>query len=100
QAGALAVYEEAVEIFRKNAAADPGNIMHQPDIEVVLQKIAAIRLADGDRDGALEAYEEALAIARRMAEAFPGKDVWRDDVTATRNKIEEIQRASGNTAEQ
>ena len=95
QAGALAAYRESLAIARKIAAADPDNIMRQPDIEIALQKIAGIRLAAGDRDGALAAYEEALEIARRMAEAFPDKAVWQQDVAETRDTIEGLKKLSG-----
>jgi len=73
--------------------------MRQPDINVVLQKIGAIKLGAGDRDGARAAYEEALEIARTMARALPEKDVWREDIATTRGKIDEIERMPDDTAE-
>ncbi len=73
--------------------------MRQPDIEVVLQKIGAIRLTAGDRDGALEAYEEALEIAERMAQAFPDKEVWQQDVAETQETIKVLKQPPDDTAE-
>jgi hypothetical protein len=88
-----------LEIFRKLAAADPDNIMAEPDINVVLLKMGAIRLGAGDRDGALAAYEEALQIARHMAKALPDRDVWREEIVTIRSKIDEIKQLPDTPAE-
>ena len=81
--GALAAYEESLDIARHLAAVDPGNVQWQTDLVVSLYKIAI--LADGDRKSA--AVDEALKIVEQLDAAgklSPDKKDWKDRLLALR----------------
>jgi hypothetical protein len=64
RAGALAVDEEAVEIFRKLAAADPDNLRAQVEL---IMNLYAVSEATSDRARARQVLTEALAMAEVLA---------------------------------
>ncbi len=67
--GALRAIEEAVEIYRRLAQAQPAAF--EPALAMSLNNLSN-RLSDsGDRPGALRAIEEAVEIYRRLAQAQP-----------------------------
>jgi tetratricopeptide (TPR) repeat protein len=69
RAGALRAIEEAVEIYRRLAQAQPAAF--EPNLATSLNNLSN-RLSDsGDRAGALRAIEEAVEIRRRLAQAQP-----------------------------
>jgi len=68
-AGALARYEEGLEIARRLASADPSHAERQRDLSVNLNKTGVVLRAQGDLAGALTRFEEGLAIRRRLANA-------------------------------
>jgi tetratricopeptide (TPR) repeat protein len=65
----LRAIEEAVEIYRRLAQAQPAAF--EPALASSLNNLSN-RLSDsGDRPGALRAIEEAVEIYRRLAQAQP-----------------------------
>jgi hypothetical protein len=67
QAGALAAYQESLDIRRKLAAQDQGNPQAQRDVAVNLDKIGDVKRRGGDQAGPLAAYRESLDITRKLA---------------------------------
>ena len=78
--GALAAYQESLDIARKLAAQDPGNAKAQRDVSVGLSKLGNVKLQDGDLAGALAAYQESLDIDRKLAAQDPGNAQAQRDV--------------------
>jgi len=68
-AGGLATIQEAVEIYRRLAEANPARF--EPDLAVSLNNLSNLLSATGDRPGALAAIQEAVNIYRRLAETDP-----------------------------
>jgi tetratricopeptide (TPR) repeat protein len=69
RAGALRAIEEAVEIYRRLAQAQPAAF--EPDLADSLNNLSVQLGESGDRAGALRAIEEVVAIYRRLAQALP-----------------------------
>ncbi len=90
QAGALAAYQESLDIRRKLAAQDPGNAQAQRDVAVSLGKLGDVKLRAGDRTGALAAYQESLGIARKLAAQDPGNARARSDLVVRLYKISTV----------
>jgi tetratricopeptide (TPR) repeat protein len=60
---------DALAIYRKLAAADPGNVQRQRELGSTLGLISVLkRVVEGDAQGARQAAEENLAIRRKLAE--------------------------------
>jgi tetratricopeptide (TPR) repeat protein len=72
QAGALAAYQESVDIARKLVALDQGNAAAQRGLFVSLHKVGDVKLQTGDQATALAAYQESLDIARKLVAQDPG----------------------------
>src|SRR4051812_50209813 len=72
-AGALARYEEGLEIKRSLAGADPGHAARQRDVLVSLAKTGEVLLLQGDLPSAVGADEEGMAVRGRLATAAPGQ---------------------------
>src|SRR5260221_12657570 len=72
QAGALAAYQESLDIVRKLAAQDPGSAEAQRDLALSLDRLGDIKRQAGDQAGALAAYQESLDIRRKLAAQDPG----------------------------
>ncbi|MFL4988151.1 MAG: tetratricopeptide repeat protein, partial [Microvirga sp.] len=79
-AGALADYEEGLEICRRLASADPGHAERQRDLFVILANLAATAHVQGEPDRACRHLQEALTIMRPLAERFPEHPRFRDDL--------------------
>jgi len=62
-------FEEALEIRRPLAAADP--MAYEPDVATTLNNLGNVLGALGERDAARKACEEALEIRRRFAAVYP-----------------------------
>jgi tetratricopeptide (TPR) repeat protein len=69
RAGALRAIEEAVEIYRRLAQAQPAAF--EPNLAASLNNLSGQLSDSGDRAGALRAIEEAVEIRRRLAQAQP-----------------------------
>jgi hypothetical protein len=62
QAGALAAYQESLDIHRKLAAQDPGNAQARSDLVASLYKVSTA----SDAQQARAALTEALAIIEKL----------------------------------
>ena len=51
QAGALAAYQEGLDLARKLAAQDPGNAQAQRDVSLSLDSVGVVKLQGGDQAG-------------------------------------------------
>ena len=88
--GALAAYQESLDIARKLAAADPGSAQAQRDVSVSLGKIGDVKLRSGDGPGALAAYQESLDIDRKLAAANPGNAEAQRDLLDSLAKVRQV----------
>ena len=84
-AGALAAYQESLDIARKLAAQDPGNAQAQRDVSVSMDSLGDVKLREGDQAGALAAYQESLDIARKLAAQDPGNAQAQRDLSVSLN---------------
>ena len=82
-AGALAAFEEGLEIRQGLLSRDPGNVGWSRDVSVSLNKVGDVRVAQGDLGGALAAFEECLEIARDLLSRDPGNAGWLRDVVVS-----------------
>ena len=98
QAGALAAYQESLDIARKLAAQDLGNAQAQRDVAVSLNKIGDVKLQGGDRAGALAAYQESLDIARKLAAQDQGNAQAQRDVSVSLKKLGDVKLQGGDQA--
>ncbi len=69
--GALQASQEAVEIRRRLAKANPTR--YEPDLAISLNNFSADLSESGDPPGALQAIQEAVEIRRRLAKANPAR---------------------------
>ena len=96
RAGALAAYQESLDIRRKLAAADPGNAQAQRDVSVSLDKLGDVKLQRRRRPaGALAAYQESLDIRRKLAAHDPGNAQAQRDVSVSLDKVGDVKLAGG-----
>ena len=98
RAGALAAYQESLDIRRKLAAQDPGNAQAQRDVSVSLNKLGDMKLQEGDQAGALAAYQESLDIRRKLAAQDPGNAQAQRDVSVSLEKGRRHEVAGGRRA--
>jgi tetratricopeptide (TPR) repeat protein len=63
-------FGEALEIYRKLAAADPG--AYRPDVAMTLNNLGILHADRGAFDAAEREFGEALEIRRKLAETDPG----------------------------
>ena len=89
--GALEAIKEAVEIYRRLAAASPAR--YEPDLAASLNNLSN-RLGDaGDAPGALEAIREAVDFYRRLAAASPAR--YEPDLATSLNNLSNRLSAAG-----
>ena len=71
QSGALAAYQEGLDIARKLAAEDPGNALAQRDVSVSLNKVGDVKLQAGDprRARRIRRASKFAASSRRRTKA-------------------------------
>jgi hypothetical protein len=86
-AGALATYEEGLQIARALVARDSDNTKWQRDLSVSLNKIGDMRHRAGDVAGAFAAYDEGLEIKRKLVAIDPGNAGWRRGLIASLWKL-------------
>jgi tetratricopeptide (TPR) repeat protein len=89
-AGALAAYQEGLDIARKLAAQDQGNAQAQRDVSVSLNRLGDVKLQGGDRAGALAAYQEGLDIARKLAAQDQGNALAQTDLVFSLYKVSTV----------
>ncbi len=69
---ALERYTAALAIARKNAAANPDDLVAGRDLAAALTHVGEVHDRDGRLDAAIALHEESLAVRRRLADAAPG----------------------------
>jgi hypothetical protein len=89
-AGALAAYQESLDIRRKLGAKDQGNAQAQRDVSVSLTKLGDVKLKDGDQAGALSAYQESLDIRRKLAAQEPRNAQAQIDLVVSLYKVSTV----------
>ncbi|MBP2290994.1 tetratricopeptide repeat protein [Azospirillum rugosum] len=67
--GALAAIQEAVDLYRRLAKANPARF--EADLALVLNNLSSELSEAGDRPGALNAIQEAVELCRRLTKANP-----------------------------
>ena len=75
--GALAAYQESLDIARRLAAQDPGNALAQRDMAVSLDKVGDVKLQAGDQRGRSPPIRRAstsAASSRRRTQATPRRN--------------------------
>jgi tetratricopeptide (TPR) repeat protein len=86
RAGALAAYEESLDIFRKLVAQDPDNAQAQTELVLSLYRMTIV----GDTKQARAALTEALSIAetlQREQKLTAEQKGWPDDLRAGLSKL-------------
>ena len=93
--GALALYQESLQINRAMALADPRSAAAKRDVSVSLSKVANIKASQGDGPGALALYQECLEIARALALADPRSAEAKRDVSVSVDNVANIKASQG-----
>jgi non-specific serine/threonine protein kinase/serine/threonine-protein kinase len=76
--GALASYSQSLQIRRRLAAAQPGNVTFQQDVAITLVRIGRVLEVRGDPMGAIERGREAMDITQRLVARAPSAELRRD----------------------
>ncbi|MFZ1772690.1 MAG: hypothetical protein WAT78_01890 [Rhizobiaceae bacterium] len=87
--GALARYEEGLEIARRLMAADPSHAEHARDVFVSLARLGMTRGQDGDAGAACAAFAEAKTIVEPLAKAAPDNHQRQQDLAWIVQTMEE-----------
>jgi uncharacterized caspase-like protein len=95
-ASAWRLYETAVEIGRRAAEADPGDMGWQRDLSVSYNKIGDVLKAQGNLGAALNRYEAALTIVERLAQADADNVGWQHDLSVSYGRVGGVLNAQGN----
>jgi tetratricopeptide (TPR) repeat protein len=77
-------YLDAVDVARQLASSEPGNVEHQHDLLVALNKVGDMHQFRRDWQGALTYYNEGLRIAGLIIQTYPR------DVATEQNRIGQI----------
>ena len=88
--GALARYEEGLEIRHGLMAADPSHAEHARDVSVSVNKIGDVLPIRDDLSGALSRYEEGLEIGRRLMAADASHAERARDVSVSLDRIGDV----------
>ncbi len=68
------------------------------DLSVAYNRLADVRVAQGDLAGALTSYRESLAIAERLAKSDPGNAQWQFGLGISNERIGNVQVAQADLA--
>ena len=94
RAGALTAIDEAVNLYRQLADANPAAFT--PDLATSLNNLSNRRAAAGDRAGALTAIDEAVDLYRQLADANPA--AFTPDLAMSLNNLSVQRSAAGDRA--
>jgi tetratricopeptide (TPR) repeat protein len=97
-AAALTSFAASHDIFKRLAAADPGNAGWQRDLSVSHERIGGVLVEQGDLAAALKSFAASLAIDERLAAADPGHAGWQRELSVSHNKIGDVLVAQGDLA--
>jgi tetratricopeptide (TPR) repeat protein len=98
QAGARAMYQDALAVFRRLAEDEPENVGAGRDLSICLDSLGAALRSAGDQAGARAAHEESLAIRRDLAAALPGDVQAQRDLSVSLNNLGGTLLAAGDRA--
>lgn len=91
RAGALAAYEEGLEIRRRLSAGDPGNVEWARDVYVSLFRVGVFFETDGNRSEAAARYSEALERNARLVALDAGNAQWANDRRVLQARLAAVQ---------
>jgi len=91
--GALGAIREAVELYRRLAAASPAR--YEPDLAMSLNNLSNYLRETGDTPGALAAIREAVELRRRLAAASPAR--YEPDLAMSLNNLSNHLSETGDT---
>ena len=74
--GALAIYEEDLNISRAMAEKDPQSALWRNDVALSLISVGEMRMSLEDHAGALRDFEESLTLNRELVALDPGNSDW------------------------
>ena len=87
-----------LDIARKLAALDQGNVQAQRGVMLSLESVGYVKLQAGDQAGALAAYQESLDIGRMLVAQNPANAQTQRDVSVSLNNIGDAKLQAGNQA--
>lgn len=96
-AAAATAYEAMARAAEKRAAAQPDVVARQRDVVVARDKIAEVRLAEGDIAGAIAMFEESRATLKDIIDKEPEFEYVRD-LAYSYNQTGDARRISGDVA--
>ena len=88
-------FEQALDINRRLAQANPANAQSQRDLSISLNRLGDILVAIGDLEAARRLFEQALDISRRLADADPASAQSQRDLSISLNRLGDIRAAMG-----
>jgi tetratricopeptide (TPR) repeat protein len=88
-------YEQAHQLARRLAEADPRSPQAQRDLSVSLERLGDAQVKQGDSQGALASFREALEIHREQAEADPLSAAAQRDLSVCLSKLGDVQLKQG-----
>jgi tetratricopeptide (TPR) repeat protein len=97
-AGALAIYEEGLEVQRRLTESRPDDTSLAEILSISLEQIGDLRLAQGNRALARHAYEESLEIRQRLVASDPANDRWGRNLSSGLARIGDLRYTEGDRA--
>jgi serine/threonine-protein kinase len=88
-------YEQAHDLARKLAEADPRSAQAQRDLAVSLSRLGDVQFRQGDSKGALASYQESLGIRRRQAQADRLSAQAQRDLALSLERLADVQLKQG-----
>lgn len=86
-AAARALYQQALDIRKKIAVADPANEKVQHELSVTCERLGDIAVQDGDLAAALKFFEQNHEIRKKLAAANPANIQAQIDLSISCNKL-------------
>ena len=84
------VYQQALEIAQKLAAADPSDAQAQRDLSVSYDNLGDVQLQSGQVTEALGSYQKGLEISQKLAAADPSDAQAQLDLVVSFNKLGQV----------
>ena len=97
--GALAAYQEALQIDQRLATQDSANAQWQRDLAVSHNKVGDVLVAQGQLGEALRAYTASRVIAEQLATQDSANAQWQRDLAVSHIKVGNVLVAQGQLGE-
>jgi tetratricopeptide (TPR) repeat protein len=91
---ALRAYQQALEMHKQLAQADPTNVSAQRDLMVSYYKLGSIHEELQQSTLALQYYQKGLAIVEKLVAKDPRNQIFQDDLNWVQNKIKQMSEAN------